>query len=110
MQLTDGLYDSFFEPDENNVAIFGDSGNANPLTPSNDQVTTTIDWAMFYLRYPTQGGTGSSGGISDFVAFDGSGTVIDHSLTAPVPEPATMFLLGSGLVGLAGFRRKAKRA
>lgn len=57
-------------------------------------VTVSSNYGDFYLASSTLTATGDDGTSNG---------------TAPVPEPTTMLLMGSGLLGLAGFRRKARK-
>lgn len=68
--------------------------------------TLTIDLSSIYGSTMYLGFTGGSGlGGSDQEITSWSGI---NQTTAPVPEPATIFLLGSGLLGIAGFRKRSK--
>ena len=48
--------------------------------------------------------------IFDAIYSDNFGSLQVEITQAPVPEPSTIFLIGTGLIGVAGYRkRKAKK-
>jgi hypothetical protein len=77
----------------------------------NEWMTNKLDNKLFKLVFKDEDGSKYKAMIS-FATFDnpvnhGSFTEGSNN-TAPVPEPTTMLLLGTGLLGIAAFRKRFK--
>ena len=101
------------------VGNFGD-GTINAFNPTTGDFLGQVDGSngkplinlgLWDLTFGNGGNGGSPDDLYFTAGIPGPGTVEDHGLfgsiaVVPTPEPGTLTLIGSGLLGLIGYRRR----
>lgn len=102
----------YYPDDESRLDLLVNGQDQNWLgtTDGIDFYDDIFSESHIYRLYLTGAGEALQFQLYDTVYTDNSGSFQVEITQAPVPEPATFLLLGSGLIGLAGIRkRKAKK-
>jgi hypothetical protein len=117
--LTGGTYKNLLESNKVGFYNFYVS-SGQPITSVNEVAINSSTDVEFLFDF-SQSAVGGLDAIADLIAFkalyltnDGTtvnfqGWLSEELAVVPVPEPGTMMLLGSGLVGLAAWGRKKFR-
>jgi len=116
--LTGGSYNNLLE--SNKVGFYNYYVSSGQPISSVNEIAITSSTDVEFLFSFSQSGVGGLDAIADLIAFkalyltNDGGTVqfqgwLSQDLATRVPEPGTMMLLGSGLIGLAAWGRKKFR-